>query len=157
MIIAIMQRNPPSVWLPRLATMALAAVLGASLVYWVLRWQASGQSNPVTPGALAVAAPNPAAIDPAALAILMGADASKPVVGNATSRFRLTGVVAAGTGRGAALIAVDGQPPKAYKVGSLVADGRTLQSVGRRSAVLAADAKAGDTVQLELPARAVSP
>jgi general secretion pathway protein C len=58
----------------------------------------------------------------------------------ADSRFQLIGVVSPrGTGhnsQGVALIAVDGKPAKAYRVGSIVDGQTTLQSVRARGAAL---------------------
>lgn len=55
------------------------------------------------------------------------------------------------TGRGVALIALDGKPPRPYAVGARIDDGLMLQSVGVRSAVIAADAKGPPLITLELP------
>jgi general secretion pathway protein C len=52
-------------------------------------------------------------------------------------RFALTGVLAGSRSGGAALISVDGKTAKSYRLGDLVADNLYLQSVSRRSAVLA--------------------
>lgn len=69
----------------------------------------------------------------------------------AASRYVLTGVVADQSQGGAALIAVDGKPPKAVRVGATVDGSLVLQSVTARRAVLAADAKSPASVTLELP------
>lgn len=73
------------------------------------------------------------------------APASAPV-----ASYRLLGVIApadgdtAGaasldSGRGVALIAVVGQPPRPYRVGARLPDGNVLLRVSRKSAVLARD------------------
>jgi general secretion pathway protein C len=67
------------------------------------------------------------------------------------SRFNLVGVVANRGHGGAALISVDGQPPKPFRVGAPVDEGLVLQSVDARQAVLAASADAPPAVTLELP------
>jgi general secretion pathway protein C len=61
----------------------------------------------------------------------------------------LIGVIASASGQGSALIATDGQPPKAYRVGQMVQDGVTLESLTARQAVLKS---ANAQWQLELPA-----
>ena len=56
------------------------------------------------------------------------------------------------SGGGAALIAVDGQPAKPFRVGAVVVDGElVLQSLGRREARLGASRGAPTTLTLELP------
>lgn len=135
----------------RLATLALWALLAASCVYWAL------QVAPRAP-ARAVAAPmrTPPAADPAAVARLLGANpmaaspAAAPAI-NLASRFNLLGVVAARSRRGAALIAVDGKPPRPFRVGSAIDDGLVLQSVEARRATLAASLDGPAVLTLELP------
>jgi len=79
------------------------------------------------------------------------ADAPAPVEDR---RFQLVGVVAArgvlAGGQGVALIAIDGKPPKAFRVGAAV-DGETiLQSVSARGAALGPRGGAA-TVSLSTP------
>ena len=45
------------------------------------------------------------------------------------NRFVLLGVIAASSGRGSALIAIDGQPPQAYIQGQAIQPGWTLKTV----------------------------
>jgi general secretion pathway protein C len=45
------------------------------------------------------------------------------------TRFVLMGVIAADSGRGSALIALDGQPPQAYIQGQMIEPGWTLKTV----------------------------
>jgi general secretion pathway protein C len=71
-------------------------------------------------------------------------------VSNALSRFVLTGVVADKAQSGAALIALDGQASKPYRVGATVADGLVLQSVSARRAVLATALNAPASLTLEM-------
>jgi general secretion pathway protein C len=64
------------------------------------------------------------------------------------SQYQLLGVIASASGQGSALIAVDGQPPKAYRVGQPVQDGWTLVSLTPKQARL----KSGSAeMLLELP------
>ncbi len=58
------------------------------------------------------------------------------------------GVIASASGQGSALIATDGQPPKAYRVGQTVQDGWTLVSLTARQARLKS---ASAEVLLDLP------
>jgi general secretion pathway protein C len=59
------------------------------------------------------------------------------------------GVIASPTGQGSALIATDGQAPKAFRVGQAVQDGWTLDSLTARQARLKS---VSAQVTLELPA-----
>lgn len=138
-------------WLARLAAFLVAMLLAASVVYWVMRWPAR-DGGPALPVA---AAPDalPAA-DAPALARLLGANTA-PVAAvaapDAASRFRLTGIVATGAGKGVALVAMDGKPAKPYRVGSQLGEGWVLQSVEARSVALGTEVKGPALLQLELP------
>lgn len=148
-----MQTNSPSRWWPRLFTFSVASLAAASAVYWVLQWPQFSASSTVP-----VAASSSAPADPQALARLLGsANAVAPVasaapVDSAASRFVLTGVVAGASKGGAALIAIDGQAAKPFKVGSRVEAGLVLQSVAARRAVLAAEPNGPASMTLEMKA-----
>ena len=153
MIIAIMQMTTSKSWMPRLAAFVLALLLAATVVFWVMRWPAR-DSGP--------ALPLPETRDelPAANANLMArllgqgdAPAYAVATPDAASRFRLTGIIASGAGRGVALVSVDGKPSKPYHEGSQLEAGWMLQSVEPRRIALAADAKAPVGLRLELPPR----
>lgn len=139
-------------WGVRLATLALWLLAAASTVYWGLRLSAPAGG----PGVPAVVASLPAP-DAQALARLLGAQAAAPQalpVASAPSRFALVGVLAGRqSGGGAALIAIDGQPARPYRVGATVDAGLVLQSLGPREAHLGArrDGPAALTLQIALP------
>ncbi|MDD2712511.1 MAG: general secretion pathway protein C [Simplicispira sp.] len=139
-------------WGVRLATLALWALAGASVVYWGLRLSVPAPGLPLPAVATAVPAP-----DAQAVARLLGAVAEQaPVatVAAVASRFVLVGVLAGqSSGGGAALIAIDGQPAKPYRVGAQVDAGLVLQAIGPRQARLGAVLRGPSTVTLELPAR----
>ncbi|HQQ71886.1 MAG TPA: type II secretion system protein N, partial [Alicycliphilus sp.] len=121
---------------------------GASAVYWGLKLSA-----PAAGSAPVAAVPEQLLPDAPALARLLGAQAvSAAAAPAAASRFVLLGVLA-GTqsGDGAALIAVDGKPPKHYRVGAAIEPGLVLQSLGRREARLGASIDGATTLALELP------
>ena len=67
-----------------------------------------------------------------------------------STAFKLIGVIASGSGKGSALIAVDGQPAKAYRVGQTVQDDLTLVSLTGRQARLKSPTA---ELLLELPAQ----
>jgi general secretion pathway protein C len=138
-------------WSIRLVTFFLTAVAAASAGFWILRWPLPAPSTHASmPQALE------ASIDTAKLAQLLGAT-GKDSAGQATplaasASYQLLGVIAHGGTRGSALIGIDGQPPKPYRVGEHLTDDVILQSVKARSAVLAADLTATDGITLKLPA-----
>jgi general secretion pathway protein C len=153
MIIANMQVATLNLWMPRLAAFAVALLLGASGVYWVLRWPSS-HAMPALPAAQAH--DELPLADAAALARLLGevkVMQSAVVAPDAASRFRLTGIIASAQGQGVALLSIDGKPAKPYAVGAQMEPGWVLQSVQTRRIALAADAQAPVALRLELPAQ----
>lgn len=143
-----------SIWPARLSTFLLAALAAASVVYWGLRW-----SEPIpTPRANSDWS-NPRPIDTARVAQLLGASATPASDGagapavNAAVNYKLEGVIAQGrdSGLGSALIAIDGEKAKPYKVGDRLSDDLVLQSVSARGAALASSMQAPVSIALELP------
>ena len=145
-----MATSVQSRWAVRGTTLVLWVLAAGSSVYWGLK---------IAPAASSAAVPAPMRLpvptDPAAMARLLGANpvAASPAAATVSlaSRFSLLGVVAARSRRGAALIAVDGKPPRPFRVGSAIDDGLLLQSVQGRSAVLAATVRGPAVLTLELP------
>lgn len=127
------------------------AAVAACAAYWGLRLFVPGRPVP----AAAVVAPSGA--NPRGdLARLLGADAQPQAAADAApvaapSRFQLVGVVAPrhdpASREGVALIAVDGKPPRAYRVGTPVDGDTVLQSVRARGASLG---PRGGVVQVSL-------
>ena len=76
-----------------------------------------------------------------------------PTAVPAVSRYALIGVVASRGNDGAALIAVDGKPPKPFRVGAAVEEGLVLQAVEARRARLGASLQGPAAFTLELPLR----
>lgn len=146
-----MVRMRDSNWTVRGTTFVLWAAAAASAIAWGLKLGNPTGQGPVAPAAVRP----PLAADPAAVARLLGqvqgsgpaAQAAAPV----SSRFSLVGVVADRSHQGAALIAVDGRPPKPFRVGNTVDEGLVLQSVQARRAVLGASPDGPPTVTLDLP------
>ncbi|MDM0017882.1 type II secretion system protein N [Variovorax saccharolyticus] len=142
----------PARWPSATATTAVWALAAASLVFWGLRL--AGPSD--APAPPAVAGTPQAALDPAAVARVLGAvstQAAAVAAPEAASRFSLLGVVADAEQQGVALIAVDGKPPRPFRVGARVADGFVLQSLGARSAAFGASPEAATAFTLQLPTR----
>lgn len=149
MIIGAMSTARFQKFMPRLATLLIWTLLTASAGYWAL-----GAGHIGTVQALPVVAA-PAVTDSAAVARLFGfsraADAKAALI--ADKRYTLVGVLAQGR-RGAALIALDGQPAKPYRVGAEIDAGLVLRFVGARSATLGAanGSSAAQDMTIELPA-----
>lgn len=120
---------------PAVAAVVLWLAAGLSVGYWVLQVLGRSAITPVTATAPANEAP-----DAAVLARVLGAAPQAAVAAAApsappplSSRYQLIGVVADRADGGAALIAVDGQPPKPYRVGATLEGGVVLRAVQRRS------------------------
>lgn len=148
-----MTSHPQSLWLPRLAAFALAAVAAASAIYWGLKWPTQTPDLSAAP----LAAQEAPAMDPVALARVLGGGLPEaveqpvPAVSAAASRLTLLGVVATRRQAGTALISVDGKPARPYRVGAKVEEGLILQSVGPRRASLAASVNGPASLIIELP------
>ncbi len=129
--------------LARSFSLLVWAVLAGSAVYWAFKLfvtplEAPAHTQPTTMSA-------PASAD---LTRLFGVEAAPVVVAAVEpapdTRFQLVGVVAprvsangpANLGQGVALIAVDGKPAKAFRVGAVVDGDMVLQSVRQRGANL---------------------
>ena len=139
-------------WLSRSVAGLLCAVAAASTAYWGSRIASAGATVAVHQAprqALDTQAP----AHQAALARALGA--SPPAAGapeaGAAQRFALLGVIASGTGQGAALISVDGEPAQPLAVGARIASAYVLQAVGRRDAVLLDSAAQPARIRLTLP------
>jgi general secretion pathway protein C len=152
---------------PAICALGLGAMAAYSAIAWVLHIQ----SISVAPSAVTEAVQHTVqgvvqasssfskapAIQTAHVAAALGAPlASEANLGaNAASstdhQWTLLGVVAGASGKGSALLSVDGQPPKAFRPGQVVAPGWVLHSVGHRLARLAPASQNTPTVTLELP------
>jgi general secretion pathway protein C len=126
-----------------------------SAAYWGLRLT----SGSGLPAAVPTVAPVPVVADTLAVSRLLGwvapaANAAPPPPALA-SRLTLVGVVAdRNTQLGAALIAIDGKPPKPFRVGAKLEEGVVLQSVAGRSATIGQAVDGPLLVKLEMPALA---
>lgn len=147
----------------RAASFVVWALVGSGAVYWGLKVFARPQ--PAPPQARVAAAESaPPALAGTDLTRLLGADpvvAATPVpqAPAAAARFQLLGVIArrgdTSARQAVALIAVDGKPPRAYRVGSAVAGDTVLRAVHARGADLGA-AQGPVQISLQLPAAATS-
>lgn len=148
--------SPSSRWWLWAVTALIWALAAASALSWALRW-----AQPVSaPAGLPLAVTGSGADGlprPEELARLLGAIKSVAINQDAArgdARFSLKGVVAGTQGQsGAALLSVDGKPPRPYRVGAEIEPGLMLQSVGPRQAVLAASREGLPLQTLVLPTR----
>lgn len=132
----------------RAITLVVWALAAGSMAYWGLRL-ASGHGAAAPVPAAATGLP---AIDPQAVARVLGAAATATAPQTSTaSRFSLQGVVAGSPGGDAALIAVDGKPARPFRVGSAVEEGLILQSAVARRATLAATREGPALFTLDMP------
>ena len=131
-------------WPGLLAALVWAAA-AAGVMYWGLLLAA-----PKTLPVLGLSSPPvlQGQSTPAVVKALGGATAAAQAPTPISTQYKLLGVIASGTGQGSALIAVDGQPPKAFRVGQDVNDGLKLVSLTPRQAHLQSS---GQALVLDLP------
>jgi general secretion pathway protein C len=131
----------------RIAAVLLAMALVASVTEWALKLAA--RRTPAEPLVVLPAAelePRARQFDVAPLARLLGARSSSELAG-----LRALGIMAEGTsGRGIAVLALEGQPPRAYRAGDTIAAGLVLKEV-RKDRVLVS--RAGIVQELRLPTK----
>ena len=135
-------------------TLVVWALLVASITYWVLQWP-SGETpgrvaatTQVGAGELAIA---PTAADLGRALGAASATADRAAAPALSLRLNLVGVVRAGAQDGAALIAVDGKPPRPVRVGGEVEPGLYVLALEPRRARLGPDRQGAETLALELP------
>ncbi len=138
----------PPRWLPAGAAALLWALVAGSAVLW---WLHLPRGDGATALAVSVAPAGPVTQGTAGVERALGHTAAGPASPDAQKRFQLLGVIAADNGQGSALLAVDGQPPRAFMQGQSVAEGWRLQSVDAQRARLSAGQ--ADAIELTLPAR----
>lgn len=141
--------RPRAGW-PAGAAAVLWCAAAASLVFG---WLHFPQGQPSVTATVVNADPAMASPDVAAgLRRAWGVQQDAPQIDTAQSmRYQLLGVVAGASGQGSALIAIDGQPPKPYRVGQVVSEGIFLQSLGSREARLGAGLDGPSQINLSLP------
>lgn len=141
-----------NLWVVRLLTAFVWAVLAAIVLFWVLALSAGGKSD-----AAQVAQPAPLAVDAdGVLHLLAGRQivAAAPKKEVQKSAYQLVGVLAGTQSQqGSALIALNGQLPKPYRVGATIEgeDGYVLQALSARAANLGFSVDGDVALVLELP------
>ena len=132
-------------WPSALAALTWAMAAGG-VVYWGLLLTAPA-ALPVVGLASAPMAPSQTM---PTVAKVLGHATSVPQapITSSSVQYQLVGVIASTTGQGSALIAVGGQPPKAYRVGQEVSEGVKLVSLAPKQARLQSN---GQDLLLDLP------
>jgi len=143
---------------PALCAVLASAAAAYALVAWVLQIQSLRQAASAVPVVLSESSVPVGGNNSSHVALALGAplpsQGTKPGAdqsSQAAYQWNLLGVVAGVSGKGSALIGVDGQAPKAFLPGQTVAPGWVLHSVGHRLARLAPSLQDQPTVTLELP------
>ncbi len=127
--------------LPAVVAFVLFVALCVSIAYWVLQWLA--------PAPRPVAAPvaSERAMPPVSAAANLFGGAAK---GGGMVNVQLRGIIHAGRSAGsAAILAVDGSPPKFYRVNAELMPGVTVKAIHARTVVLS---DRGAERELPLPA-----
>ena len=127
--------------LPAVVAFVLFVALCVSIAYWVLQWLA--------PAPRPVAAPvaNERAMPPVSAAANLFGGAAK---GGGMVNVQLRGILHAGRSAGsAAILAVDGSPPKFYRVNAELMPGVTVKAIHAKTVVLS---DRGAERELPLPA-----
>ena len=145
--------------LPITLTSLVWALAVGSAVAWGLQWSGrflnpsratSSTTSAVLPGNDGVL------VDPSAVARMLGAVETPSVAvlpPSTARRLALLGVIATRNSGAAALIAVDGKPPRPFVEGSQVIDGLYLRSVSPRSVQLGTGGDAPPSLTLDMPLR----
>jgi general secretion pathway protein C len=134
---------------PASAALLVWALAAGSVMFW---WLHSPRQD------LALSSPvggTPATSDAqtrAAVARALGQTSARAATPDAQRRFQLLGVIAAESGHGSALLAVDGQPAQAFVQGQSVGEDWQLQSVNASGVRLSA-LQGGGTLDLGLPVK----
>ena len=143
---------------PPLITASLWCAAAASVVFWVLQFPQEKATSlvSVVPVGGTLAA-DTSAEQNAHLLRVWGVKGQLPEPGLVPAgRYQLWGVVADASGQGSALIAIDGQAPKAYRVGQALS-GVYLQSLSQRQAQMGASANGPSLIALTLPSTDKAP
>jgi len=144
----------------KVATFVLWAILGLSAISWGLKLWPLMNSTPLSQSAKSAQLSDSQSVgintsQNASVGSLLGAEAKaqQNAPDAALARLSLigvlqTGVDQAGLGQGVALISIDAQTPKPYKIGAKVGDSLILTSVGEKSVTFAL---AGQGTSLNFP------
>ena len=135
-------------WAPLLTGLVwCAAALSAG--YWVWHFPSGSFLQKTT---LTVSAQSALAAPTNGLPRILGAthvEVARPSADDKS--IQLLGVIAGSSGQGSALMTIDGQVPKSFRVGQTVSDGLVLQRLDARRAQLGASLNGPTLRELQLP------
>lgn len=139
-----------------LLTMLAWLLAGLSAAYWGLRWGADAlpAGAPAQTGQMAASAGDVQAVARALGAGVGGSAGPAPVVA-VSSNHRLLGVAVDSQGHGVALIAMDGEATRAYRLNATLPDGARVLELTRNDVVLGLPG--GEQLRLQVPAPSVIP
>jgi general secretion pathway protein C len=138
-------------------TGVLWCAAAASVAWWVLQFPQGAGAGTATV-ALQAAPPAQASAPMASpVARALGAVEAFGSAAPEATRYQLLGVIASSSGQGSALIGIDGQPPKAYRVGQSVAEGVVLQSLSAKQARLGGSVQGPALWTIQLPGSEKTP
>lgn len=144
-----------SQWPPRVMAFLLWMLAALSAGYWLMKTIGLAET-PVAAGTIVEQAPAANSADmlrvlgPATRAD-PGAVAVATLPRDAGAKMLLLGVVAGRRNSGIALISLEGQPARPFRVGATIGDAYRLARVTTRTAVLAPAAQGAASITLELP------
>lgn len=149
----------------RVRLSSLAALVAWGVAGWLAAawgWRLWGQAQGVAPAAPPPSSTPVVQVETMARALGGGegraqtASPAPATVAAAGAAWRVLGLVADGGGRGAALLAADGQPAKPYRAGAALPDGWRVQRI-ERDGVWLAPPQGGEAVRLPVPIRPTGP
>jgi len=118
-----------------LVTACVWMAVAGSMAFWVLQFPRPEPNN--FSAVLISAANSPLGLaGQAARALGVQPNAAASPAVQPSSQYKLLGVISSASGQGSALIATDGQPAKAYRVGQSLDDAMVLVSLSTRQAKL---------------------
>jgi general secretion pathway protein C len=133
----------------RLTSLLVWAVVAYSAVVFALQWGGGVPVDAVVAGSeQKQVLPE---VDALAVSKALGVAPVQSASASLASRFVLVGVMDGGRTQGVALISVDGEPAKPYRLGQTVTDGFVVLATGPKKAELGPQLGATATLFLELP------
>lgn len=139
----------------RIAALLIWAAVAASLAYWGLRWLAPPVGVPHNAAPVTLETGVRGDIQrllTGPIRTAEGPQANPSAASALASRIKVLGVMAPTPGQsaGVALLAIDGKPPKAIRVGGLVDGEMVLQSLSQRTARIGPQ-DGSDFLSIDLP------
>lgn len=136
-MLRIRRSDVPSAWWPAVWASLLWGLATASAVLWWLHWPRGHAQDVPAAGQVAFTGP---AYSQSSMERTLGYARPVAAIPDVQKRFTLLGVISADSGRGSALLSVDGQLPQAYLYGQPVVDGWRVHQLGPQQVQLSSSA-----------------